>query len=336
MAIRTWRREWVSSMSDASVPGEPAVAAEMQEFVDRMLAPTSLAGRMGIQARSVAPGSAAVEVAVGPEHVNQAGYAHGGLLFTLADTALGLAACRAGGRTALGTSFALQILRSSQPGDVVRAQAEEVHRGRSMVSQSVTVVRVRDGALVATMSAQMMLTGDPGAPTADAGPCGFCGVDLAAVEPNEVGSRVAADTDALIALLRATPDRLLRVRPSTDRWSAAEYCGHVADVHTLFADRIRDMLTHTAPALTVWDHDRRVLDERYNDLDAERLGQRLLESSARLRSVADSLGPGDLARDGWRGRQRRTVRTVLARAVHETHHHLQDAARAVAAADGAR
>lgn len=170
---------------------------------------------------------------------------------------------------------------------------------------------------------------DPG------GPCPFCGVDLALVDPPDAGARVRADTATLIAVLTTAPNAALRTRASAESWSAAEYAGHLGDVYTLFAQRLTAMVTHDAPALTVWDHDRRVAEQRYHDADVAQLVSRLTASSEHLGEVAAALGPADLDRIGWRGSVRRSVREVLARAVHEAHHHLRDAVDSVAAAGGA-
>ena len=52
-----------------------------------------------MQARSVDPGHVTVRYAVGPDHLRTGGIAHGGIIATLMDTALGLAAStKAAGR----------------------------------------------------------------------------------------------------------------------------------------------------------------------------------------------------------------------------------------------
>jgi acyl-CoA thioesterase len=125
--------------------------------VAAMFGPASLATLLGITAVDVGPGHATCELLLRPQHDNQAGVTHGGAIFTLADTAVGLASARPGGPAPLGTAFALQLVRACRAGDVLRAQAVEEHRGRTLASQRVVVTRVRDGALVASLSAQLML-----------------------------------------------------------------------------------------------------------------------------------------------------------------------------------
>lgn len=142
----------------------PGIDPRMAPFVDAMLDPEVLAGRLGIEAVDAAPGRARCEVTVRQQHLNQAAYAHGGLLFTLGDTAIGIASCRPGGPVPLGTSFTLQIVRSSRPGDRLSAEAVENHRGRTLVSQQVVIRRMSDDALVATLSAQLLLTAAGRAP----------------------------------------------------------------------------------------------------------------------------------------------------------------------------
>jgi acyl-CoA thioesterase len=143
-------------------PVEPAIDRAidpaMAPFAAAMLAPDVLAGGLDITAVTVAPGRVVCRLTVSRKHVNQAGFTHGGTLFTLADTAVGIASSRPGGAIPLGTFFGLQILRSSSIGDTLEAEAVEVRRGRTLIAQQITIKRVADDALVAIMTAQLLLT----------------------------------------------------------------------------------------------------------------------------------------------------------------------------------
>jgi acyl-CoA thioesterase len=93
-------------------------------------------------------------LAIAARHLNEAGVAHGGVLFTLADTALGLAA----GPSWVGTQFSLQLMRGVRVGDVIVAHAREEHRSRRLLAYAVRLER--DGALVGTLTAQLLTTLD--------------------------------------------------------------------------------------------------------------------------------------------------------------------------------
>lgn len=82
-----------------------------------------------------------------PRHQNPSGRIHGGALFTLADTAAGLAA-RSDGRLYVTQNADIHFIRSQSEG-LLRAEGMVIHRGRSTC-----VVRVEltgeDGKLLAT------------------------------------------------------------------------------------------------------------------------------------------------------------------------------------------
>lgn len=142
--------------TDGSGTGMPTTP--LPPFARAMLEPPSLAATLGITLVALAPGRATCRLVITGEHVNQAAVTHGGAVFALADTAIGLASSREDGPVPLGTSFSLQILRATRPGDALLAEAVEEHRGRRLVSQRVVLHRAADRALVATATAQLLLT----------------------------------------------------------------------------------------------------------------------------------------------------------------------------------
>jgi acyl-CoA thioesterase len=85
---------------------------------------------LGIQVDSTAPGTARARGKVRPEHLNMHGMAHGGFLYTLADTAFALAA-NSHDVPAVALSTHMEYLQAGRPGDDVEATAVEVHLGRS-------------------------------------------------------------------------------------------------------------------------------------------------------------------------------------------------------------
>ena len=58
---------------------------------------------LGIEVLRDEPGRGSCRLTIAPEHLNQGLVTHGGVLFTLADTALGLAANPPGGAPGGGT-----------------------------------------------------------------------------------------------------------------------------------------------------------------------------------------------------------------------------------------
>ncbi|MCJ7599472.1 MAG: hydroxyphenylacetyl-CoA thioesterase PaaI [Methyloceanibacter sp.] len=85
---------------------------------------------LGLKAESEGPGQARVWGTVLPEHLNLHGTAHGGFLYTLADTAFALAA-NSHDVPAVALATHMEYLQAGKAGDQLEATATEVHLGRS-------------------------------------------------------------------------------------------------------------------------------------------------------------------------------------------------------------
>ena len=117
---------------------------------------------LGIEVVRDEPGHGTCRLTIAGEHLNQGLVTHGGVLFTLADTALGVAANPPGEPTWVGTQFSLQMFRAVAVGDSVVAEAREEHRSRRLMSYAVRLEREADGALVGTMDAQLLAAREGG------------------------------------------------------------------------------------------------------------------------------------------------------------------------------
>jgi acyl-CoA thioesterase len=101
----------------------------------------SFVSALGLEVDVPAPGTARARGVVRPEHLNSMGMAHGGYLFTLADTAFAFAS-NSRGVPAVAISAHMEYLQSGCEGDALEAVATEVHLGyRTGVYQ----VEVRHG-----------------------------------------------------------------------------------------------------------------------------------------------------------------------------------------------
>ena len=114
---------------------------------------------MGIELVDVQPGRAVTRVTVGKRHLNFNGLGHGGLTFTLADAAFGIA-CNSHGIVAGGVDVHMVYSKPAQPGDVLTATATEISRSSRLSHYRVDVVRA-DGALVAAMTGTALVSGKP-------------------------------------------------------------------------------------------------------------------------------------------------------------------------------
>lgn len=97
---------------------------------------------LGIRLIHAAPGKATVTMKVTDGMLNGHGMTHGGLVFTLADTAFAVA-CNGYGRTTVAAGASITFMTPTRAGDELTAVAtERVRRGRSGVYD----VTVRCGA----------------------------------------------------------------------------------------------------------------------------------------------------------------------------------------------
>jgi acyl-CoA thioesterase len=96
-----------------------------------MMRADQAAAHNGVTLLSVAPGAASVELTLAAQHLNGHGTCHGGVLFLLADTALGVA-CNSHGPMAVAAGADIVFARPAMLGERLVATAVERERfGRS-------------------------------------------------------------------------------------------------------------------------------------------------------------------------------------------------------------
>ena len=104
---------------------------------------------------SVSPDRCVVKVDLAPDSKNRNGYAHGGLLYAMADCVAGIAA-RCDGNDYVTQSAHVNFLRNTKQGTVY-ALASVVRRGRLMVVLHVAI-RDAEERLLADCAVDMMRT----------------------------------------------------------------------------------------------------------------------------------------------------------------------------------
>ncbi len=116
--------------------------------VRRMWADDGASAHLGMQATVVEVDHAVVRMTVGEHMVNGHDIAHGGYLFTLADSTFALA-CNSRGVLTVAAGADISFVTSAHLGDVLVAEARvRVDYGRSGITD-VTVTRESDGAVIA-------------------------------------------------------------------------------------------------------------------------------------------------------------------------------------------
>jgi len=116
------------------------MSAALPDSVAAMMAADHASRALGIELVECAPGRARARMTVRPEMTNGHAIAHGGLIFTLADTAFACA-CNSHGPAAVAAGAEIVFVAPARVGEVLEAEAvERTLFGRSGV-YDVTVRR---------------------------------------------------------------------------------------------------------------------------------------------------------------------------------------------------
>ena len=110
---------------------------------DAMVARDAASKALGIAIEIPRAGSAVAQMTVRDDMVNGFDVCHGGLLFTLADTAFAFA-CNAYDNVTFAASANIEFIRPARLGDELRARAREDYRGRKRGFYTVEVRNQRD------------------------------------------------------------------------------------------------------------------------------------------------------------------------------------------------
>ena len=109
----------------------------------------SASQRLGMRLDHIAPGAASLSMTVTEQMLNGHGDAHGGYLFTLADSAFAFA-CNTYNQVSVAQNCAIAFLAPGALGDRLIAVAKEIHRSERSGIYDVSVAR-DDGAQIAEL-----------------------------------------------------------------------------------------------------------------------------------------------------------------------------------------
>jgi acyl-CoA thioesterase len=125
------------------VSGTPNVGDEQllaERVVNAMMERDAYSQWLGLEVTHVAPNAATVRMTVRPEMVNGFGVCHGGIPFSLADSALAFAS-NTHGRVTVSIENSIRYPAPIMPGDVLTATAVEHNSTRRLAFFSVTVTK---------------------------------------------------------------------------------------------------------------------------------------------------------------------------------------------------
>jgi acyl-CoA thioesterase len=113
-----------------------------EQVVSGMLAKDEFSRWLGLEVTELAPARCACRMVVRDEMVNGFGVAHGGIVFSLADSAFAFA-CNTQGRIAMSIENAIAYPMSVRPGDLLTAVASEETASRRLGFYRVDVTNQR-------------------------------------------------------------------------------------------------------------------------------------------------------------------------------------------------
>lgn len=98
----------------------------------------------------------------------------------------------------------------------------------------------------------------------------------------------------IIPLVREVPAKILKRRPQPDKWSAHEHACHLAEVHSLFFDRLDLMLNEERPRIKLYNPDEAMEKDALLWVDLDEALERFTRDRARLVELLK-----DLSEDDW-------------------------------------
>lgn len=121
-------------MTSEKVPGESVPSAPEAQHVAELCAQTLLSGdeasrSLGMRLEDVKPGAARLLMTVRPDMVNGHGICHGGIVFSLADSAFAVA-CNTYNSITVAAAASIDFLAPARANDDLTAQARELWRSK--------------------------------------------------------------------------------------------------------------------------------------------------------------------------------------------------------------
>jgi acyl-CoA thioesterase len=116
------------SADEEITPGVTDALKIARSAVQSMYRTDRASQNLGVEILDVAPGSVRICMTVRPEMVNGHGLCHGGVIFTLADSAFAFA-CNSHGEPMVAAGVSIEFLAPTPAGELLTALATEVSRG---------------------------------------------------------------------------------------------------------------------------------------------------------------------------------------------------------------
>ncbi|HEX2605720.1 MAG TPA: hydroxyphenylacetyl-CoA thioesterase PaaI [Flavisolibacter sp.] len=130
-----------------------------EKIVSHMMQQDLFSQWLGIEVVEVRRGYSKIKMTLRPEMINGFGIIHGGIAFSLADSAFAFA-CNNRNNLSVALDTSITFTKSTQPGEELTAEARELHNGRSTGLYLITIFN-QSGQQVALFKGTCFRTGKP-------------------------------------------------------------------------------------------------------------------------------------------------------------------------------
>ncbi len=127
--------------------------------VDHMMKNDLFSQWLGIEVLEVSEGYSKIKMTVREEMINGFGIVHGGIAFSLADSAFAFA-CNNRNNLSVALDTSINFTRPVHVGDILTAEAKEVHNGKSTGLYHISITN-QNAHLVAIFKGTCFRTGKP-------------------------------------------------------------------------------------------------------------------------------------------------------------------------------
>ncbi len=114
-----------------------------EKVVNKMMTDDAFSQWLGIDVVNIKPGYAKLEMTIREEMVNGFKVSHGGIAFSLADSALAFAS-NSYGRIAVAMENNISFMKKVVPGDTLSAETEELSIGRRIGVYNISITNQDD------------------------------------------------------------------------------------------------------------------------------------------------------------------------------------------------
>lgn len=111
--------------------------------VDHMMKHDLFSQWLGIEVLGVTEGYSKIRMTVRPEMINGFGIVHGGIAFSLADSAFAFA-CNNRNNLSVALDTSINFTKPVHVGDILTAEAKELHNGKSTGLYHITISNQKD------------------------------------------------------------------------------------------------------------------------------------------------------------------------------------------------